>query len=345
MKMRALSIAAFLVAVSATGSASAEAERKEAPAAAPAAEPAPVTLTLGKGAPQSTVIFMHGLGGNPHHSKELIRELLTPAEGKPAVRVVAVWMRPQDGVHTMTDQLARARRAIDAEHGPVVLMGHSFGGKAAVKLAAEYPKDKVTSVVALAPSVNMLQSYWKRITGERTLPADTKVIEAKLDQVHGALTRNLAVARAHGDREDIKQAASSLSYAETMRDLIGHDEPGSETSVKRPMLVLHGTHDDAVSIHYARRFAEANKTAVELVELDGVDHLFDHPRVSTRAVARGMMRKPVQQFLAKQAAAPAQADGHGAEHRVEPKRETTKAAEGWSRPSIFGGGRTPFARR
>ena len=292
------------------GTASAEPARR-APEALTAEdlEAPPITLTLGQGEPRSTVIFMHGLGGSPKGYGDLLRAVLTPAPGAPAVRVVSIWMRPKDGLHTMTDQLARARRAIEAEPGPVVLMGHSFGGKAAVKLAAEYPEAKVSAVVALAPSVNMLQSYWKRITGERVLP-EPKAMQATLAQVKQALSRNLEVAQARGDRKLIEAAEDQLAYHATMTDLVGHDEAGIETSVKRPTLVLHGTEDEAVSIHYARRFAEANKGTVEFVELPGANHGFwlEDKKVDVASV---MMRKPVQAFLAKRmpvarpAAAPA----------------------------------------
>lgn len=308
MRSAAVALACASVLLAVAGSAFAE------PARGPMPEPltaedlgeAPVTFHLGRGEPASTVIYMHGLGGDPRHSDDFVRKLLTPAEGSPAVRVVAIWMRPRQGLHTMSDQLARARKAIDAEPGPVTLMGHSFGGKAALKLATEYPENKVKNVVALAPSVNMLQSYWKRITGERELPAP-EVVEAKLAEVQKVLARNLAVAQARGERKQIKEAAGELTYFQTMKDLAKHDEPGFERNVKRPTLVLHGTEDGAVSIHYARRFAAANPGAVEIVELPGADHGFELEaerklEPSKRSdILSTMMKKPVQDFLAKQA--------------------------------------------
>ncbi len=308
MIARALAVACAGLLLAVAGTASADTARGPAPAPLTAEDlgEAPVTFHLGRGEPASTIIYMHGLGGDPRHSDDFVQKLLTPAEGSPAVRVVAIWMRPRQGLHTMSDQLARARKAIDAEPGPVTLMGHSFGGKAALKLASEYPEAKVKSVVALAPSVNMLQSYWKRITGERELPAP-EVVEAKLAEVQKFLSRNLAVAQARGDKKLVKEAAGELSYFQTMRDLAKHDEPGFERNVKRPTLVLHGTEDDAVSIHYARRFAAANAGAVEIVELPGADHGFvlgaerkiePSKRVD---VLSTMMKKPVQDFLAKQA--------------------------------------------
>lgn len=205
----------------------------------------------------------------------------------------------------MTDQLHRARRAIDAEPGPVLLVGHSFGGKAAVNLAAEYPKEKVTGVIGLAPSVNMLQSYWKQRTGERTLPRDPTVMRDEFARLQRDLAKDLARAKASGDRRAIAAVATEVAYAQTMADMVEHDEHRTETTVTRPMLVLHGTGDRAVSIHYARRFAESNRGAVEFVELPDVDHGFGHPTMPVRAVVKTMMRAPLQRWLAQQASAAA----------------------------------------
>jgi pimeloyl-ACP methyl ester carboxylesterase len=242
-------------------------------------EQPPIILHAGKGKVQATVIFMHGLGGSPEGYEPLLEEVLSPpstpgaAPSAGAIKVVAIWMRPENGPHTMTDQLARARRAIDAEPGPVFLMGHSFGGKAALKLAAEYPEEKVRGVIALAPSVNMLQSYWKGLTGERTLPAPA-VLDQGLANAEEQAARDLHALPADAHPGDLDEARSRLAYVRLMRDLTHHDEPGTESHVSRDTLVFHGTEDHAVSIHYARRLAATNPKSVQLVELQGVGHGF-----------------------------------------------------------------------
>lgn len=295
-----------LVVTFATGTAAAEpaapADGPRGPAAAlraPQADPeAPIVTIIGEGEPTSTVIFMHGLGGSPKGSLGLPRALVTPpANG--SVRVVSIWMRPIDGQHTMTDQLARARRAIEAEPGPVTLMGHSFGGKAALNLAKMYPAEKVTGIVALAPSVNMLQSYWKRLTGERVLP-EPEVVEPQLANIEKQLEQRVKNAEATGDKKKIREARENLAYARTMRDLVHHDEPGTETTVTRPTLVLHGSEDEAVSIHYARRFADANAN-VEFVEIPGANHGFNGEDEEATIANLTAMRKPIRAFMAKTA--------------------------------------------
>lgn len=297
VRITALAIALGIFGLVATsGTAAADTAHPAAPQAAVDREPPPVTFSVGEGEPQSTVIFMHGMGSGPQHNNNLIRTLLTPPKGSPAVRVISIWMRPQTGLHTMTDQLARARAAIDAQPGPVTLMGHSFGAKAAVKLAAEYPEEKVKSVVALAPAVGMIPRFLKRYGGQQTMPAPHEVRPIVVD-VQRQFARKLAVARAADDPHAIAANARRLEFSRQIEDLLDHDEHGIERNVTRPVLVIHGTDDEQVSIGRARGFAARNKGTVKLVELPAVDHNFRHPEMERHEVA-ATMRGPVQRFLA-----------------------------------------------
>ncbi|MEO9193217.1 MAG: alpha/beta hydrolase [Polyangia bacterium] len=246
-------------------------------------------------------IFLHGLGGEPTHFP--LNEL-THALGALGtdLSIEAPWLRPvrvdsegvahSTGAHTMTDQLARARAAIDAHEGPVVLIGHSFGGKAAIALAKDRP-DKVAGVVLLAPSVKMLYSYWKNLTGERGLPDKAKVT-ARL----AAHEQWLRTERAHAEpgSKAERGMTGELQYLATMQDLVHHDETNLELGVTVPTLHLHGIEDDAVSIHYARRFAEQNPK-VKLVEFAGVDHGM-HSRDGILDRAAGIsMTQHINEFL------------------------------------------------
>jgi pimeloyl-ACP methyl ester carboxylesterase len=171
----------------------------------------------------------------------------------------------------MTDQLARARAEIAKHDGPVVLIGHSFGGKAALALAKEMP-DKVKGVIAIAPSVKMLYAYWKNLTGERGLPESRETIIARLAEHEETLRGKLATAG--DDKLKARKLRGELGYLKTMQDLALHDETNMELDVGVPVLMLHGTDDESVSIHYAHRFAEANPK-VKLVEYPGLGHGMD----------------------------------------------------------------------
>jgi pimeloyl-ACP methyl ester carboxylesterase len=153
-------------------------------------------------------------------------------------------------------------------------MGHSFGGKAAFQLAQEFP-DKVRCVIALAPSVNMLYSYWKGLTGERGLP-DAQTINARLGQHKQEL--GVLLAQAKQDRtmagaSRAKQLSGELRYLDVMKDMVGFNETAVEQRLRTPTLVLHGIDDEAVSIHYVRRLREANP-AVTLKEYENAGHGF-----------------------------------------------------------------------
>jgi pimeloyl-ACP methyl ester carboxylesterase len=261
-----------------------------------------VEWTIGQGEHPTRLVYLHGLGGEPEDGlvNRVIKQL-SATEG--SFKVISPWLRPvreldgemvSAGPHTMTDQLARVRELLRNEPGPVVLMGHSFGGKAALALAKEFP-DKVKGIVGFAPSVKMLYAHWKNLTGEKGVPEDRGRVIRRLDEHDGWLRGELqgvenALRRVpgwdHDEKERLEDKADylrgELSYNATMRDLADHDETGLESTVKKPTLVFHGTDDKAVSIHYARRFAEANPT-VRLVELQDLGHGLDNRRRFDRA--------------------------------------------------------------
>ncbi len=244
-------------------------------------------------------VFLHGLGGSPKGMP------LPGLEGElaklgVALKMEAPWLRPVEiddegyarstGTHTMTDQLARARAEIAKHDGPVVLIGHSFGGKAAIALAKEMP-GKVKGVIAIAPSVKMLYAYYKNLTHPKGLP-EREAVVARLGEHERWLTtarsprptrllakRATRAATTTGRRGFPARCARLRgelpdSSKDDVQDLALHDETNMELDVGVPMLMLHGTDDHAVSIHYARRFAEANPK-VKLVEYEGIGHGMD----------------------------------------------------------------------
>lgn len=249
-------------------------------------ERTPFVWRFGHGQPETTFVYMHGLDGEPAAQQHLLERVLTP-KGPGSVKIIGVWMRPEHGLHTMTDQLARARKVIQETPGPVFLLGYSFGGKAALHLATEFPKEKVPALITLAPAVNMLYAYWEKVTGQRGVPSPA-VVESVLAQRHADLVLNLEAIPVDDDSDETQELRAelmgSLGSVARMRDLNHHDEPGVEKNVTRPTLVLHGSNDRAIWIGHAHGFAAANPNAVKLVELPDVGHRFQNIPPQTERV-------------------------------------------------------------
>jgi len=100
-----------------------------------------------------TVVLVHGAWADGSSWSEVIARL--QAKG---LRVVSV----QNPLNSLADDVATARRAIDAQTGPVVLVGHSWGGTVITQAGTA---EKVTALVyvsAFAPesgeSTNDVQS-------------------------------------------------------------------------------------------------------------------------------------------------------------------------------------------
>ncbi len=255
--------------------------------------------TTGNGEGHS-IVFLHGLGGVPEGP--MIKTILQGLDGQnvsatvhaPLLREVTTNDRGEvtgESLQTMSEQLRHAREVIRSQPGKVVLFGHSFGAKAALVLAREFP-DKVSKVIAVAPSVKMLHSYWKSLSGERGL-ADAgrmnTVLVAHGNKLRGKLERTQ-------DVEVAEQLREAIKYNTVMRDLIEHNEVGIETNMPVPTVVFHGAKDAAVSIHYVRRFAEANQK-VNLVTYKNHDHHLMGPSAKASKDVRMDVARHIAEFL------------------------------------------------
>jgi len=88
--------------------------------------------------PQKTVVLVHGAFADGSSWDRVIP--LLQAKG---LKVVAV----QNPLTSLADDVAAARRAIDAQSGPVILVGHSWGGTVITEAGAH---DKVAALVYVA---------------------------------------------------------------------------------------------------------------------------------------------------------------------------------------------------
>jgi len=91
-----------------------------------------------QGKPQKTVVLVHGAFADGSSWEKVIP--LLQAKG---LKVVAV----QNPLTTLADDVAATRRAIDAQGGPVILVGHSWAGTVITEAGAH---DKVAALVYVA---------------------------------------------------------------------------------------------------------------------------------------------------------------------------------------------------
>jgi pimeloyl-ACP methyl ester carboxylesterase len=91
--------------------------------------------------PQKTVVLIHGAFAGGSSWDKVIP--LLEARG---LKVVAV----QNPLTSLADDAASAKRVIDAQSGPVILVGHSWGGTVITEVGGD---DKVAALAAFAPDV------------------------------------------------------------------------------------------------------------------------------------------------------------------------------------------------
>jgi len=91
--------------------------------------------------PQKTVVLVHGAFADGSSWDKVIP--LLEARG---LKVVAV----QNPLTSLADDAASAKRVIDAQSGPVILVGHSWGGAVITEVGGD---DKVAALAAFAPDV------------------------------------------------------------------------------------------------------------------------------------------------------------------------------------------------
>jgi pimeloyl-ACP methyl ester carboxylesterase len=119
-------------------------------------------------APIVTVILVHGAWADGSSWNEVIARL--QAEGIPVVSV-------QNPLSSLADDAAAVRRAIELVDGPVVLVGHSWGGTVITQSGASKHVRALVYIAAFAPdrneSTNSLQARYPAPEYASLLRADS----------------------------------------------------------------------------------------------------------------------------------------------------------------------------
>jgi putative redox protein len=161
---------------------------------------------------------------------------------------------------TISGEVDDALGALDflAEYSPsrCVLVGSSLGGAVALLAAAQAPEriDAVATIAAVA---------------------DTALFTRGLSE------RDLARWRSEGKRR-WRDGYMRVGFLD---DLLRLDILAAVRSIRKPLLVMHGTADDVVPFDHAERIAAAAGGEVRLEAFPGVGHRFEEPRSLERLLA------------------------------------------------------------
>lgn len=127
-------------------------------------------------------------------------------------------------------------------HVPTVLIGSSFGGWAAMRVAER--NENIVGLVLLAPAIRLAARWRQSMPKEVQAWAQSGWMEVD-DHVAGGKTQV-----DYGFLEDVERV-----------------EARGQPDLFLPTLIVHGRHDDVVPIEGSRRWAETH-TPVRMVEVD-----------------------------------------------------------------------------
>lgn len=195
------------------------------------------------------VMYLHGFASSPGGRKTtLLKEHLAAFEN---VNYLAPDLNQPDFTHlTLTAQLEHIAATVDAlPAGPVVPVGSSFGGLAALHTLARYPQvvQRVPKLILLAPALNFLPRWRERLGADALKQWQSAGI---MPFYHFAHNKELPLH--YGLIEDITQYSDD------------------DLKPTMPVLLFHGKRDESVDYRASIRFAERH-TNVDLRLLDA-DH-------------------------------------------------------------------------
>ena len=165
-----------------------------------------------------------------------------------------------------TQYAERMAKYIDEENiSPAHILGHSFGGRVAIRLASHFP-DKVKSVVLINSA-----GLQRQLTGPRKFKSMRSKFLSKsckaIDAVFGTKTfQNWFTP---------KFASADYLNAGPMRNImvkaVTEDCTPDAAKVKAPTFMLYGEKDDETPVEFGERFKTLIKNS-QLVVLPGKDH-------------------------------------------------------------------------
>jgi len=141
--------------------------------------------------------------------------------------------------------LAAARYLAECHQAPTLIIGHSFGGTAAIRTAAQI--DSIRAVVTI------------------NSPADPRHITTHFPE-------KLPLIQLHGQAQvDIVGRPFPISRT-FIQDLDSQNHPQAIARLKKPLLICHAPKDDLVPLSEAAAMFQAAEHPKSFLSLDTADH-------------------------------------------------------------------------
>jgi uncharacterized OsmC-like protein/alpha-beta hydrolase superfamily lysophospholipase len=146
-----------------------------------------------------------------------------------------------------SDLIAAAQAMTAAGHAPALLVGHSFGGAAALAAAGDIPSIKAVATIAAPFDVAHVLRHFD---------------DAAIDAIER-----------QGEADVVLAGRTFRVGKPFLDDLRNHDQGARIAALHRPLMVLHAPFDAVVDIENATRIFLAAKHPKSFVSLDKADHL------------------------------------------------------------------------
>lgn len=200
---------------------------------------------------------------------------------------------------TLADEVALLESALPADE-PVNLVGHSYGGAIAVKVALTYP-GRVTSLVLYEPAL------WGMLARERPDDPATREVESLRDETVTLIDSCAASAAAERFVDYWGGAGGWSALSEDRRKSLVEGMPALRSGwnaafsdrpslrdlydLQLPLFLLTGTSSKRPARKVIQLLRDALPLA-EIIELDGLGHLgpITHPQVVNEAVVQFLDR-------------------------------------------------------
>lgn len=238
-------------------------------------------LKLGRPA----VVFLHGWGRAKEDFDQLVAKLVAGGLQAAFLRVDlpgfgSSTLQATDGF-SIDDYCKSLERLFDKlDIARAVLVGHSFGGRIAIKLAAIYP-ERVERLILIAAAGIPKRSFWLKLVAVGALVWKFATTGLRDTRLVRRLKYTLVPFVAS---EDYRNAPPSLR--ETLKKIIKEDLRQAAALVRAPTLLIWGREDEITPVAVGQAFhALISNSRLEVIEDVGHFSFLKYPDACSRLIA------------------------------------------------------------